>query len=84
MTKKTSVFDELDPWVDLEAHISRKPDGLWIALIVDPIAELVHTCGVLFTEEDAVDWAVRCLDNLSRGLPEPADLGSTGSSNLLN
>lgn len=70
---KSSVFDDLDPNTDLEAHVSRKPDGLWVVLIVDPAKELVHTIGVLFTEDDAIDWAKRCLDNLYRGFPEPDD-----------
>lgn len=72
---KTSVFDELDPETELEAHITKNPkDGLWCVLIVDPQNEMVHTCGVEHTYDAAIEWAKRCISNLREGLPEPADL----------
>ena len=72
---KTSVFDELDPETELEAHIAKTPhDGLWYVLIVDPQKEMAHTCGVERTDNAAIEWAKRCISNLREGLPEPADL----------
>jgi hypothetical protein len=72
---RTSVFDELDPETELEAHIAKNPkDGLWVCAIVDPQKRLVHTLGVEHTEHAAIEWAKRCISNLREGLPEPADL----------